>query len=162
MAIPNDFKEWAEKVTGLSRKLVEREDLLRQYEMWLEASETTPTFYGKDVKDMLLGTILGFLDKGELNFIPGIDDLNFISVLARAQKLSGLDLGLCQYFINYTDEIKLAEYERTRAPMHNFSLCGAAENMSISSPGMTCLPPYRCECPYRNAKLEEKTLKIGE
>ena len=117
------------RISNLIQDLLEREVLLRQYAMWLEASEENTIYKGKDVYDMLKGAMQALSD---VDFIPGVDNRNFIEVIGRVQEKTGLDLGLCSHF----------QYDPDKT-----SRCGKSNGYVTS--GIVCLPPQRYKCEHR-------------
>jgi hypothetical protein len=119
------------KINKLVEDLLEREVLLRQYALWLETSEENTINKGKDVYDMFKGAMQALSD---VDFIPGIDNRNFIEVILKLQEKTGLDLGLCEHFRYYPDKI---------------SRCAKSKGYITSS--VVCSPPVRYDCKYRNS-----------
>lgn len=119
------------KIQDLTEALINKKPLLRQYSQWLETSE-----YSCHKEEDIVNTIMGAMQalSDDVDFIPGPGFENFVEVLYRVQKRTGLDLGLCKHL----------EYHSNKT-----SECNAKNNLLIGSLNC-CLPPLRSKCQYRN------------
>jgi len=141
-----NYEAWNKKVEDLKNKLLDKDALLRQYDLWLESSEDVTNYKGEDVYHRLLGAMQVLSD---FDFIPGIGCSNFVAVIDRVQKETGLDLGVCK-FLDY-------EAKETQAP--HLPKCKAKEGLLVACL-TSCLPPARKDCPHRNAKIGDYPRKF--
>jgi len=134
-----EHKAWEKKIENLVNKLLEKDNLLRQYAIWLETSEQHTKHKGEDIYHRLEGVLQTL---SSVDFIPGIGWGNFITVIQRVQEKTGLDLGVCK-FLDYT-----------HGKFNTRSKCEASGYLLIG--GLkTCLPPDRNYCGKRATKLKE-------
>jgi len=139
----NVYQDWEKKVDCLVNALLEKDILLRQYAIWLETSEEHTRFKGEDMYHRLEGVLQGLSD---VDFIPGIDSMNFIAVVGEVQKKTGLDLGICQYLQDNIKEYKKFQYGGDTDIF--FHRCKIKKDMIIVAL-KNCLPPERSKCEYR-------------
>jgi hypothetical protein len=135
--------ETREEIDRLKCRLLEDDNLLRQYALWLEAGEEVTIFKGKDVMDMLKGTMYGH--GASLGFIPGVGWENLVRVLSDVQRESGLDLGICKYLCEEKGD--------------NYPTCLASDNNVLIGSLNQCFPPARVDCMYRIQRIAEEKNK---
>lgn len=151
------YKKWFNETEKIRKGLLSRPDLLRQYSMWMKPSEQNTIYQGKNVLDMIIGNCL-FLSNPD--FIPGTGYMNLVYILGKVQKESGLDLGVCKYLDNKIEKF----YKEMSKPQQTYLESMSKENKSLIPICLAnkdtfvgdlsfCIPPQRCRCPNRMAKL---------
>jgi len=140
------------RIGYLSSELIKRDSLLRQYSTWLESSEAHTIHKGGDVYNMLIGAMHAI--DGDLDFIPGTGWQNFVAVISKVQKETGLDLGVCQFLVDRPNSPTEYPFSQTG----KIPDCGAKEDLMVGSLSV-CIPPNRVDCPHRIRKLEELASK---
>ena len=135
------YQEWEDKINSLVNILLKKDVLLRQYAIWLEASEKNTRWKGEDIYNRLEGVLHGLSD---VDFIPGTGWMNFIAVVGEVQRKTELDLGVCPYLIDNVREFKKFEYDGDKLK-NSLSRCERNKDLSIASL-KSCLPPARSNC----------------
>ncbi|MBR9706018.1 hypothetical protein GOV14_03220 [Candidatus Pacearchaeota archaeon] len=146
------YANWCEQIKAVKTDILEKPEILSQYATWLETSEKHTRRKGEDVYNMMLGLMHSVSDT---NLIPGVGWKNFVKIVSQVQKETGLDLGVCEYLQDNVDNSMRSQYLGEEG-LENMAACTANENLLISL-FPTCIPPSRCDCPYRIAKLEQKS-----
>ena len=139
-------QEWEDKINSLVDILLKKDVLLRQYAIWLEASEENTGWKGEDMYHRLEGVLQGLSD---VDFIPGTGWMNFVAVVGEVQRKIGLDLGVCPYLIDNVREFKKFEYDGDKLT-NSLSRCEGNKDLNITSLNL-CLPPNRHNCRYRKS-----------
>lgn len=163
MKEPETYKRWFEQTEKIRKGLLSRPDLLKQYSIWIEPSEQNAIYQGKNILDMLTGTCL-FLSN--LDFIPGTGNMNLVYILRKVQKETGLDLGVCEFLDDRIEKF----YKEMSRPQQVYFDDLKKENQSLTPRCLAnkdilvgdlsvCIPPQRCRCPHRMAKLLKRSRK---
>ena len=153
------YDRWRAKINEVATELAAKEQfkgLLTQYQMWLEASEETPTFKGKDVYDMILGSLLSISEDADL--FPGVGWENYVAVVSEVQRKTGLDLGVCQFLEDNIDANMRYKFLGERGGEF-MPTCKAKELLMVGSLSC-CIPPQRIDCEHRKAKLEQTVSEL--
>jgi len=150
------YMQWRKEIDGLTKEILKRDVLLRQYALWLETSEENTKYTGEDVYHMLTGVLQGL---SSVDFIPGVGWNNFVAVVGAVQKETKLDLGVCPYLIDNIDNSMKSLYFKSQNLSETgevLSECGIAKDKGqriFLSSLQQCLPPQRSRCHDRKAKL---------
>ena len=143
MANLSTYEGWKQEIDRAKRELLGRDVLLRQYALWLEASEDVTRYKGEDVYAMLLGSLHAI---SGVDFFPGIGYRNFVAVIGAVQKETGLDLGVCEFLVDRARESAKAQYNLSASS--RMASCQARAGLGVADL-RSCLPPNRVGCEHR-------------